>query len=75
LWYYKKFDLRVEYLAEGMDLWESQLAPVKALREWCQKAVLVLPSNGQFIELAVKEGMHIGACNRSAMMRSVLAIA
>jgi hypothetical protein len=28
-----------------------------------------------FVELAVKEGMHVGACNRSEAVQSVLAIA
>jgi hypothetical protein len=74
-WYFQKFDLGVEFLCDGEDLWASQLPPVQALREWCKKAVLALPSNGQFVELAVKEGMHVGACNRSETVRSVLAIA
>ena len=45
-------------------LWESQHPEVLKLRNFAKEAFLAVPSSTQFVELAVKEGDNIAACNR-----------
>ena len=55
-------------------MWVSTDDDVIALRTFVKQAVLPTPSNTQFVELCVKEGLYIGATNRCEATRSVLAI-
>ena len=72
--YFIEHQQALQKLSDGHDLWHSTDNQVSALRSFVRHAVLIVPSNTQFVELAVKEGSHIGATNRSEAQRSVLGI-
>ena len=72
--YFERYKQGLHMLSEGEDLWVSTNDHVSLLRAFVRRAVLIVPSNTQFVELCVKEGYYIGATNRSESQRSVLGI-
>jgi hypothetical protein len=72
--YFQRTKDGLQMLSEGEDLWSSTNDHVSLLRTFVKCAVLIVPSNTQFVELCVKEGAYIGATNRDEAQQSVLGI-